>query len=223
MIRYDLEPAYIRKAFKFGMPLIPHDLGGILINQVDRIFIVNMVSIADAGIYSVGFQIASVIEILASSFNQAYSPWLYRKLAENQESFKRTLVKYTYLYFVCIFIIAILFSQVIPWFLAFFVGAAFTGATKYIFWIALGFSFSGMYYMVASYIIFAGRTASLATVTAITSIVNIILNYLLIKRNGTIGAAQASAIAFCISFLLTWFVSSRVYDMPWNLWKKSVV
>ncbi len=220
LIRYDLKPAYLRKAVRFGAPLIPHDLGGILINQVDRIFIANMVSIADAGIYSVGFQIASVIEIVASSFNQAYSPWLYRKLAENQESFKRTLVKYTYLYFVLIVLLAILFSMVIPWFLAFFIGAAFAEAIKYVFWIALGFSFSGMYYMVANYIIFAGRTASLAAVTAITSIVNIILNYLLIKRNGTIGAAQASAAALCISFLLTWFVSARVYDMPWKLWKK---
>jgi hypothetical protein len=48
------------------------------------------------------------------------------------------------------------------------------------------------------------------------------LTYMLIRRNGAIGAAYASAASFCIAFLLTWVLSARVCPMPWRLWQHTV-
>lgn len=204
-------------ALKFGVPLIPHALGGMLIIQTDRIFITNMVSIADTGIYTVGFQLAMVIELIASSFNRAYVPWLYKRLSENDPLVKRKIVKLTYAYFFGIIILSTGIALFMPWIASFIVGKDFAGAGRYTVWIAVGFSFSGMYYMVTNYIFYAGATHLLAWVTFATALINIVLNYVLIRRNGAIGAAQASAIAFLMSFLLTWMLSARVYPMPWNL------
>ncbi len=39
--------------------------------------------------------------------------------------------------------------------------------------------------------------------------------HVLIHLNGGIGAALGTALALLLSFALTWFVSSRVYPMPW--------
>lgn len=207
----------IRGAMKFGVPLIPHEIGSMLITQTDRMFITNMVGVAAAGVYTVGFQVGSIIELVAGSFNQAYSPWLYRQLSQNDEAKKLRIVKLTYLYFVLILLFALGLSLIVPWFLGFFVGKDFVGAGRYTFWIVLGFAFSGMYYMVANYIVFAEKTAALAWVTFFTAIVNIICNYLLIRLNGPVGAAQASALAFFLSFVFTWILSARVYEMPWGL------
>jgi O-antigen/teichoic acid export membrane protein len=185
------------------VPLIPHEWGALVITQTDRLFITNMISLAQAGIYTVGLQIAAVIELLASSFNQAYSPWLFRKLKEGREEDKQRIVRWTYLYFGGILTLPFLLSGAAAWFLPYLVGRDFAGAGVFIFWIALGFSFSGMYYMVANYIFFAERTSALAGVTVVTALLNIVLNYVLIRRNGAVGAAQASAASFFISFVLT--------------------
>ncbi|MBI4395890.1 MAG: oligosaccharide flippase family protein [Elusimicrobia bacterium] len=218
--KIDMEPKgdHIRHALRFGVPLIPHAIGGFLISQSDRVFIAKMVSLADAGIYSVAFQLALAIEMLAASFNQAYSPWLFNQLSKDDRNIKKMVVKLTYSYFAGILVIALIFSAVAPWFLSFFVGKDFVGAQRYIFWLSLGFSFSGMYYMVTNYIFFANKTAYLAAVTFGVALLNIVLNYALITLNGAVGAAQASALALFASFVLTWIVSARVYKMPWNPW-----
>lgn len=209
----------MRHALKFGVPLIPHALGAMLITQTDRIFITNMVSIADTGIYTVGFQMGMIIELLTSSFNKAYAPWLYQRLGENDAAKKREIVRLTYLYFCVVLLLAVLLTLLMPWFLSFFVGREFSGSAKYTAWLAIGFAFSGMYYMVANYVFYAGATHILAWVTFITALVNIVMNYVLIRINGAVGAAQASALAFFISFVLTWALSARAYPMPWRLRK----
>ena len=56
--------------------------------------------------------------------------------------------------------------------------------------------------MVTNYIFFAQRTRWLAAVTISVAFVNIPLTYVLIKVNGGVGAAQAMAISFGLSFLL---------------------
>ncbi|MBI4685909.1 MAG: oligosaccharide flippase family protein [Nitrospirae bacterium] len=219
LLKFRFDWVHIKYALGFGIPLIPHDLGAMVITQTDRIFITNMVSIADAGIYTVGFQIAYLIELVASAFNQAYSPWLFRHLKEDTPGMKDKIVKFTYVYFVLILSAAVLFSFFVPLFLRYMVGKDFIMAGKYTFWIALGFAFSGMYYMVANYIFFVGRTAPLAWVTFFTALLNVLFNYVLITMNGAVGAAQASALAYFLSFIFTWILSAKVYAMPWNLKK----
>ncbi|GAI91605.1 unnamed protein product, partial [marine sediment metagenome] len=59
----------------------------------------------------------------------------------------------------------------------------------------------------------------LAWITLMSAVINIGLNYFLIKANGAIGAAQATTITFFISFILTWILSAKVYQMPWAIWR----
>jgi O-antigen/teichoic acid export membrane protein len=216
-LKFSYDRSSVNNALRFGIPLIPHALGGMLIVQTDRMFLTNMAGVAVAGIYTVGYQFGSIIDMVASSFNQAYAPWLYKQLNSDDPAIKKRIVKLTYLYFVLILFFAVGLSLIVPWFLTFFVGKNFVGAGKYVFWIALGYAFNGMYYMVTNYIFFAGKTSVLAGVTFLTALLNIAFNYLLIKLNGPVGAAQASALAFFISFILTWVLSARVYAMPWSL------
>ncbi len=216
-VKFAYDKAYVGNALRFGVPLIPHALGAIAITYTDRLFITNMVNVAETGIYTVGWQVAQIIGLLAMSFNNAYKPWLYERLKKNDFELKVKIVKFTYLYFVAILAFAVSLAFLMPWFLRFFVGQDFVTAGIYVLWIAIGCAFSGMYYMVANYIFYAEKTHILAWVTFITALTNIGLNYFFIKKNGAIGAAQATALAFFMSFILTWLLSAKAYKMPWNL------
>jgi O-antigen/teichoic acid export membrane protein len=220
-LRFSWNSGDVRHALGFGVPLIPHALGAMLITQTDRVFITTMVGVGETGVYMVGFQAAMVLELLAASFNQAYVPWLFARLKENDPAQKRRIVGFTYLCFAGILVLALALALFLPWFLSFFVGRDFTGAGRYTAWIVLGFAFNGMYYLVANYIFFAGATHVLGWITLTTALTNVLLNYLLITANGALGAAQASAAAFFMSFALTWALSAKVFPMPWNLRRSS--
>jgi O-antigen/teichoic acid export membrane protein len=213
--KWTYESDYVKHALGFSLPLLPHSLGMWAIVMTDRILITNMVGVADTGVYVVGTQIGMIIGLLQHSFNQAWVPWLFSQLKKEDETIKLKIVKITYLYDILIFIAAILLVWISPWLLDFFVGNDFSGANDYVLWIALGYAFNGMYKMVTNYIFYAQKTAYLAAMTFLTAIVNIGLSYLLIRINGTVGAAQGTMLAFLLSFILTWIIANKTYKMPW--------
>lgn len=217
-IKFSFNKVYIKDALLFGIPLIPHALGGWMMTSIDRVFINSMLNVAETGIYTVGYQVGMIIGLLATSFNQAWSPFLFEKLKENNNVTKIRIVKFTYLYNVGIIVLALALSLVAPWFLEFFVSKNFHCAYKYVFWIALGYAANGMYFMVVNYIFYVKKTYILAWITFLTAVIHVILNYFFIKANGAIGAAQATTVSFFVRFILTWILSARVYKMPWRVW-----
>jgi len=221
-INFSFNKLYIKDALFFGIPLIPHALGGWIITSIDRIFINSMVSVAATGIYTVGYQMGMIIGLLTGSFNRAWSPFLFEKLKENNYSTKVKIVKFTYLYDVGIIALALALSFVAPYFLKFFVSKDFFFAYKYVIWIALAYAANGMYLMVVNYIFYVKKTYILAWITFLSAGVNIVLNYFLIKANGAIGAAQATAITFFVNFIFVWILSAKVYKMPW-IFRKTIV
>jgi len=206
---------YFNDALKIGLPLIPHTLGAIFISMSDRIFISNMVGIETTGLYALGYSIGNLIGFVEQSFNLAFAPWLFEKLNLNDLLVKKKIVKYTYIYFFVILTLVFLLTLLVPYLFKFFIDKKFDGAQIFIFWISLSFAFSGMYKMVTNYIFYVKKTHVLALVTFGSAMVNIVLNYFLIKYYGALGAAITAAIVSFFFFIFTWIVSSRMYSMPW--------
>ncbi len=217
LLSFSYNKSYMLHALKFGLPLIPHTLGGILIAQTDKLFIAKMVGIYDTGLYVVAYQIASIITLFAASFSGAYYPWLYRKLKENNPNVKRKIVVLTYIYFVVIFVFALVLFLLAPWFLRLFIGDRFVDAGKYMFWLLIASIFGAMYYMVAGYITYAEKNHFFSGITFIVSVMNIFLTYFFIKAHGIIGAAEAAAAVSFVYFILTFVFSAKCYKMPWSI------
>ncbi|MGO1468954.1 MAG: oligosaccharide flippase family protein [Tissierella sp.] len=84
-IEFKVNKSYLKDTLSFGIPLIPHALAGSIIAMTDRLFITNMVGLDATGVYTVGYQIGSIINILTMSFNRAYVPWLYERLKKKHK------------------------------------------------------------------------------------------------------------------------------------------
>jgi O-antigen/teichoic acid export membrane protein len=166
---------------------------------------------------TVGFQIGMIIGILADSFNRAWAPWLFNKLNENNPETKLKIVKFTYLYFIGIIAMALSLGLTAPLILKVLVGEDFYKAQSVVLWIALGYAFNGMYYMVTNYIFYVYKTQILTFITFFCGLLNIPITYFLTKLNGIIGTSQAYAIILFLFFLFTWILSQRLYKMPWRL------
>lgn len=216
--KFSFDKKEISAIFKFGLPLIPHELGAFIITFSDRLFITQMVGIESTGIYSVGYQIGLVIGLLQNSFNQAWVPWFYGKLERGDATDKLNIVKITYGYNLALLVLVLVLFLIKP-FIFYFLGKNFIDAGQFILWIGLGFAFNGMYKMVVNYLFFIKKTYFIGALTIFTALLNIALNYLLIKEYGSLGAAYATTIALFIQFFITWIICIRVYDMPWLLKK----
>ncbi|MFN4219607.1 MAG: oligosaccharide flippase family protein [bacterium] len=206
---------YIKHSLKFGIPLIPHSLGGIFMALTDRFIITNLLGIKETGIYTVGLQLGSIVILLADAFNKAYAPWLFKKLEQNDDSIKVKIVKFTYLYFILITIFALLTGYSGPYVTNFLIGKEFFDSAPVILWIALGGAFKGMYYMVINYIFYTHKTHILAWISFSGGMMNIPLTYFFVKRFGIEGAAFSYCMISFIIFVFTWIFSSQVYKMPW--------
>jgi O-antigen/teichoic acid export membrane protein len=206
---------YVKDIVKFGAPLIPHTLGGVIMIYSDRVFITKMTGLANTGSYTVGYQVAMAIYLLQTSFNQAWVPWLYSKLEIPSVDMKQKIVRITYLYFVIITICALLLTLASPIIFKIFVNKSYHDSIQFVFWIALGFAFDGMYKMVVNYIFFLRKTYIISIATFGTAALNVVLNYFFIQAYGPIGAAKATTLSMLVEFVVIWVVSHKLYPMPW--------
>lgn len=214
-LRFPIERGYIENALRFGVPLIPHAIGGMLIAMADRFIISNILDVASTGIYMVALQIGLVMNLMNDALNRAYSPMLIEALKVGDPDRDLQVVRATYAYFLALLALGALLGLLAPALLGILVGAKFQAAAPVVIFITLGQAFSGMYYMVATYVFYAGRTAYLALITLTSGALNVAISYWLLKARGLEGAGQAFLIAQAVLFLGTWWLSNQSRPMPW--------
>lgn len=76
---------YWKFAFFVSLPLIPHYLSQVVLNNSDRILINSIQGAKAAGIYSVAYSSAMLLNILNQSLNASFLPWIYKKLESHKE------------------------------------------------------------------------------------------------------------------------------------------
>lgn len=214
-LRWNRKKVFTLSALSFGLPLIPHELSKLIINYSDRIFIANFEGLEATGVYSVGYQIGSVITLINAGFASAFSPWVFKLLTKKPDGYKNKIVKVSLVYLAVlagVFGLLIVFTPVLfKW----FVGTGFQGGSIYVFWVALSYYFWAGYLIFVPYVYFHKKTKMLAFLAIWNVVLNLVLNYFLIKEYGPIGAAYATTITFATVCILAMFISHRIQPMPW--------
>jgi O-antigen/teichoic acid export membrane protein len=215
LLTIHIKKKHILAGIAFGSPLILHTLGAIVITQSDRVFISKMVSIDEMGVYNTGFQIGSILLIVARAFVNIYNPFLYERLADITEKKKIEILRLSYIFIIGMGLLLLIITMLAPYFYEYFINKRFAGGIKYVFWIGLGYLFWGAYWLFSGFILYFKKTKILAYLAVLNVVMNLSFNYFLIKAYGASGAAYATALSFFIIFLLVAFISSRIFPMPW--------
>jgi len=205
----------MKTSFRYGLPLIPHQIGSLIINFSDRYFIANLVSLTEAGFYNVGYTLGSVIGKVEGSFTHAFVPFLFEQLSKNSIEADKKVVKVSYLFLLGLLVSTFslyFFSKIV---FTYLIDVRYLPGEKYVLWISLGYFFSGCYKMAAGYIYYAKKTIYLTYLSIFNIVVNVLLNYFLISAYGAMGAAYATLLSFFMMFLITFIISWRLRPMPW--------
>lgn len=220
LLRINLDKGFRRSALNFGIPLIPHLIGSIIVDASDRLFINHMVNVEELGIYNVGYQVGMLIAILQHSFSLAYTPVLLENLNVGKTENKLKIVRISYILIGALFFFLLILDLLSPLFFDLFIDEAFAKGIDFVFWVGLGYVFLGMYKLVTGFIFYLKKTKILAYISIFNIVANLIFNYFFILHFGSIGAAYATCLSFFLLFLIVAIISYRLYPMPWFSFKK---
>lgn len=206
---------YYRDALNFGVPLIPHVIGGLAIVVADRFIVGSFLDLESVGIYTLALQFGMAMGLIADAFSKVYSPWLYRKLKESTPTARLEVVGVTYLSWLFFTILALAAHVFCSLFFLKIVGENFYKAQEILFWFFLGQTFKGMYLTVTGLFFFSSHTGRLSFITLSTGGVSILASLWFVDRFGLEGAAMAYALSEFILFFFVWAFSRLIYPMPW--------
>ena len=216
LIIFPLKKDHLKEAILFGVPLIPHVVGIFLLSSIDRFFINRELGVAEAGIYMLAVQLSLGMAVVFDAINKALVPWLFRALADRDPLQLEKVVKFTYLFFIVVFILGLLSFVVGPLIVTFVAGEPYQRAGAVIGWLCHGQAFSGMYLMVTNYIFYAKKTGPLSIITISTGLINILLISLLIGGYGIVGVAIAFSASMALRFIGTFIIAIRASNISWG-------
>ncbi len=195
---------YTKEILNFGIPLIPHTIGGTIIAMSDRYFISYFIGNEEVGFYTIAYQLSALMLLVSVSVNQAWSPMLFKLLKEKniQQVYKFTF--YLFLLFALTGVSIYIAKDLLFYIL---VDEKFYMAKEYFLWLLIGFIFQSFYFLVTNILFYQKKTKVLATLTISGAFINVILNYYFIKVFGVIGVAYATAITWGLYFIIVSIVS----------------
>jgi O-antigen/teichoic acid export membrane protein len=77
--------ALLRRMLRFGLPTMPAELTLYSLNFIDRIILVRLAGLAEAGLYSIAVKFAGSMQVLARGFQLAFPPLAYG-IADDDEA-----------------------------------------------------------------------------------------------------------------------------------------
>lgn len=216
LVSWQLDARYAKASLRFGVPLIPHTIGGMMIAMSDKFIITSILGVGMTGAYAVGAQMGMVIGLFADSFVKAYGPHLFRELGKDEKGLGDRIVHQCVVIFIGFLALALIYALILPGIYKAFVGNKFHDSLQIAQLLALGNAIQGMYYTVGGFIVFTERTSSLAKVTIAIGLLNLPITYFLVKHSGLQGAAWSFVITQGALFLGTWCMAQKYYPLPWR-------
>ena len=213
--------AILRRMLLLGLPLVPATVAYWTINFSNRWFLASIISLEQAAIYGVAANLAAPVVLIVTAFQIAWGPFSL-SIARNTAAepvYARTLLYYLAVTFGTLLLLT-LFAEPLILLIAtpFYLPAAQVLAL-----VGMSSVASGAYYIVATGVNLTGRTLHIGWTTVVAAGVNIGLNLALIPAFGIVGAAVAGLVANCIPVVLLYIVAQRLYYIPYDLLRVSLL
>lgn len=203
---------YIKFGLYIGVPIIFHTLAQNILGQSDRLMMDYMdIPSSNIGIYSLFYTLCNVLVVILNALNSTWTPFYYDDL-KNKNTILIDKKSKNYIE---------LFSVLVSGFLLLSREVTYIMA-DYSYWsgidlipiLAIASYFTFMYQFHVNYEFYLGKTKAVAIGTVSSSLINIILNALLIPLWGMFGAAIATSVSyFCLFVFHSLIVKNYRYEV----------
>jgi O-antigen/teichoic acid export membrane protein len=206
----------LKESLTFGIFLMPHELASWTTNLIDRLFLSSYTTLTMVGVYSLGYQFATILSVITTAINFAWVPFFMSTFQETGDQAKPVIAQLTRYYVIVLMFFALgitFFSKDVVLLIT---NPDYYPAISVIPIIVLAFVFDGLYYMVVTQLFMVKKTGYITISTVSAALLNIILNFLLIPHYGMMGAAVSTVISFGFSFCLVFYFSHTHFPIPYD-------
>jgi O-antigen/teichoic acid export membrane protein len=206
--------ALLRRMFRFGLPTMPAELSLYSLSFVDRILIVHLVGLAEAGLYTLAVKFAQAVQIVVRGMQLAYPPLAY-SITDDDEARRVYALILSWFLALCSFIVVgmWLFSRQIVDLLA---APAYFEAHEAVGLVSTGVMLYALYFVLVVVIGRTGRTEYSLPATVAGTVVNVALNLILIPPLGIVGAGLALVASYLVLLAVMYFFSQRLFPVPYE-------
>ena len=205
----------INAILKFSLPTVVFSLSTLYFNSIDRIMINDKLGESQLGIYTAIFQIASLINLIAVSFNAAWMPWLFEQLKDESMRNKIKIVRFNYLMIIGVFVCAAIFALIFPFISGIMLIPEYVKYNYIATPLILAQVFQLLYLMVSPYVFYGYKSKYNGIIGITAAVGSTFFNYYLIPAKGLEGAAYASVFTWMLLFVMFFIAGQMSYKMPW--------
>lgn len=198
-----------KEIIKYSLPMIVNGIAWWVTNASDKFMLEYMMSNAAVGIYSIAAKIPSFITTFTGIFSQA---WTVSSVVEYDNEREKNFYSITFRrYYEMLFIWSSFLILIIKPFLAFYVNDIYFEAWKYAPLLIAGAISSGVVSFTVGIYSALKKNINVTITTVIGGIMNLILNFILIKRLGIMGATIATFVAWTIIVILRLWDIKKIF------------
>lgn len=204
---------------KICLPYIPHLLSLTLLNSLDRIVITRVCGSEYTALYSLAYNCGTIVTLLMTSMNTAYSPWLADRIHNGE--FKE-VKNFSTKYIASFCYLALGIMLITPEILLILGGNSYLDAIYVMPPVAMGCVCQFLYTMHVNIEQLKKKTVGMALASISAAILNYVLNILFIPMWGYKAAAYTTLVGFLWLLLLHMLLvkklqMSHVYDYKFIL------
>lgn len=213
---------YMRKALLYGLPLVPHNVFSWALHTLDRVILQRFVSLAEVGVYTLGYNLGMAMQVLVIAINHAWMPYFYRMMINDHEPEKK-MVRVVSLYIGLMGGICLLGILLAPDFIKLVLPSNYDPAIPFVGPVLLGYLLLGYFYFFSSPLFYHKKTGYIPLLTGFSAVLSAALNLLLIPQFGAIASAWVTTITYAVLLLPTYYFSNRVHHFDYPLIKYGLV
>ena len=204
----------LRRMTRFGLPTMPAELSLYGLNFIDRLLLVRLAGLADAGLYSLSVKFAQAVTVLVKGFQLAWPPLAY-SIRDDDEARRVYAVIVTWYVAVCTFVVAGLWLLA-RWVVRLLAAPEFFSSYEAIGLVSTGVMLYGLYLVLLVVLGRTGRTEFNFPATAAGTVANIALNLVLIPAMGIAGAGLSLVLSYAVILALMYVLTQRLFSVPYE-------
>jgi O-antigen/teichoic acid export membrane protein len=203
-----------RRMLRWGLPTMPAELSLYSLNFIDRVLIVRLVGLGDAGLYSLSVKFAQAVNVFVKGFQLAWPPLAY-SIKDDDEARQAYAVIVTWFVSVTTFVVAGMWL-LSRWIVRTLAAPEFFDSYKTIGLVSTGVMLYALYLVLVIVLGRTGRTEYNFPATGAGTVVNIGLNLLLLPSMGIVGAGVSLVASYAVVLVLMYVFTQRLFKVPYE-------
>ncbi|MBN4049762.1 oligosaccharide flippase family protein [Bacteroidales bacterium AH-315-N07] len=195
--------------FRYSLPLVPSVAGTWINSYANRFIMLGYLTVTDIGLYTVALKISSVFALFQNAFSMAWGPYFWETLKkpEHKEIYKKLSIYVTVIVFAMVVIFAFFAKELLILLTtdAYIAAAPLVGLLAF----SAGITMVNPTIGVGPQIV--KKTEYVTGILLISVMVNVGSLFILVPYVGLIGVPISLLIGSIAMFIISWYISEKLY------------